>query len=214
MDTKRKFINNKNRDQIIAMYYILDCGPLLNDRGEALTKTHNCFRIANIRLWGNGLPIKEELKKNIPNPIEIEYETFRGYAGPPRELKDLCIPLMSKRLSEVLTAAGVDNIDYFPAVLRHTETGQTYDYMAFEIIGLVAMADLDKSEYKTYDGNVSSGVSFYSLAVDETKAQGKKLFRLKENSSAIFVHESIKQAIKDAGIDTLEFIKPENWLQL
>lgn len=196
------------------MYYILDCEPILNDKGEALTETHNCFRIANIRLWTNGSPIDLELKKNIPNPIEIDFEPLRGYKGPPRELKDLCIPIMSKRLSDALTSAGVDNIDYFPAILKNIKTGETYNYMAYKIIGLVSAADMDASEYETYDSNAVADTSFYELSIDESRTYGLKLFRLAENTSAIMVHESVKKYLEEAGINTLKFMKPDEWVQL
>lgn len=196
------------------MYYILDCDPILNEKGEGITETHNCFRVANIRLWTNGLPIKPEQEKNIPSPIHIDFEPLRGYTGPPRELKDLCIPIMSKRLANVLTEAGVDNIDYYPALLKNTETGEIYEYMAYKIIGLVSAADLDASEYETYDDKPVADTSFYELAIDESKAHDQKFFRLAENTSAIMVHESVKKCIEEAGIDTLKFMKPEDWVQL
>lgn len=196
------------------MYYVLSCEPILNEKGEALTETHNCFRIANIRLWKSGTPIKPEFAKDIPNPIEIKFDPLRGYTGSPREMKDLCIPIMSKRLSIALTEAGVDNIDYYPAVVSNTKTGTKYEYMAYKIIGIVSAADLSTSKYEAYKGVVRQDTSFHELSLDESKTHELKLFRLAEKASAILIHEDVKKHIEDSGINTLKFTKVEDWMKI
>ncbi|HEY4366068.1 MAG TPA: DUF1629 domain-containing protein [Steroidobacteraceae bacterium] len=195
------------------MYYVLRCLPPLNEKGEALMEIHNCFDVGSIWDWQDGQALTAE-ERNFPVPIEIEFQPFRGYSGAPVELRDVCIPLMSVRLAEAVAAAGVDNVDFFPAVLRNTVSGQTYDYRAYKIIGMIAAADLQKSEWSSYDGKPVADVSFESLVLDENRPRGLPMFRLAEKASAVVVHERVKQVIEARGIDTIEFVKPEEWVHL
>lgn len=197
-------------------YYIMDCPLIVGDENSGvMLELDSHFKLAGIRRWWSGLPLKSERKKNIPTPVEFEFEAFQCYQGPPQELDDLGIPVMSKRLINVLTEAGVDNIEFFPAILRNITTGQTYNYQVYNIIGLVAATDLEQSEYETYQKESPiADTSIHKLVLDESKTHNLLLFRLAEDVSAIVVHERIKKQIENAGIDTMEFIKLEDYVQL
>jgi hypothetical protein len=195
------------------MYFVLTCPPLVNAKGEALMEIHNCFEVGNVWSWCDGLALEPE-ERDFSVPILIDFEPFRGYAGPPRELVDVCIPLMSKRLTEVLLEAGVKNLELYPVLLTNTVTGETHDYHAFKLIGLIAAADMQQSQWSRYDARAEGDTSFTSLALDESKTGGRLLFRLKENINALLVHESVRDRILAKGIDTLTFVKPEEWVQV
>lgn len=195
------------------MYYVLRCLPLLNEKGEALMEIHNCFDVGSIWDWQDGQALTEE-GRNFPLPIQIEFEPFRGYSGPPIEMRDVGIPIMSVRLADAFTAAGVDNIEFFPARLRNTVTGASYEYRAYKIVGVVAAADLARSEWRSYDRKPVADVSFETLAIDEGRPAGLGVFRLAENISAVLVHEWVRRVIEARGIDTIEFVKPEDWAHL
>jgi len=192
------------------LYYILDCNEPLSEEGEALLEIHNNFRVGKIRLWRTGRPLRGE----VPGPIEIRFDRFRGYEGPPVELLDLGIPIMSRRMADALTEAGVDNLELFPAKLVHPGSGEAYEYRAYNVIGLVAAADLDKSEWSSYDGRPVMDTSFESLVLDESKVGTQLLFRLAENVNALMIHERVRDHLTEKGIDTLEFIAPEDWSQI
>jgi len=192
------------------MYYVLDCDEPLSPNGEALMEIHNTFRVGQIRLWASG----RRHTKEVPVPIEIRFDTFRGYDGPPVPLRDVGIPIMSERLATVLTEAGVSNVDFYDAVLIHSGSGARYPYKAFNIIGLIAAADLAKSEWSSMDRKPVVNVSFTSLAIDEAACGGVLLFRLAENINAIMVHHSVRERILAAGITGLKFTVPADWVQL
>jgi len=194
------------------MYYVLRCPPFVNEKGEALLEIHNCFRAGNVRNWGDGKAPKSDTE--VPTPLDIEFEAFRGYAGSPRELVDVCIPIMSARLASALKEAGVDNVVFYPARLKNKATGQVYDYFAFKVVGLVAAADMSKSQWSSYDGTTVGDTSFTTLVLDENKAGGLLMFRLAENFSALVVHERVRDRVFASGIDTLLFVKPEDWVHL
>jgi len=130
------------------------------------------------------------------------------------EYLDLGIPIMSERLSAALLASGVDNIDFYDAILTNSSTGETYQYKAFNIIGKIAMADLAASDYIGYDQKLVANVGFKNLVVDEAKAKNLLMFRLAENINAVMIHEKVRKYLLNAGIDTLTFIEPENWVQI
>lgn len=96
------------------MYYVLRCLPLLNENGEALREIHNCFDVGSV--WtgrGDGQPLTTE-EKSFHVPIEVDYEPFRGYSGPPIEMRDVCVPIMSARLAEAITGRGRRQHRVFP----------------------------------------------------------------------------------------------------
>ena len=195
------------------MYFIMDCDLLTNEDGAPLMEIHNAFRAGNVRSWRGGRMIDLE-RANLPSPIEIDFEPLRGYQGPPIELLDVGIPIMSDRLATALQQAGVDNVAFFRALLTNTATGERFTYQAFNVVGVVAAADLGQSEWSSDDGKPVADVSFESLALDESKAGGLKMFRLAENINALLVRESVKDHILKSGINTLKFVPPDEWMHL
>ena len=195
------------------MYYILQCDLPENENGEALMEFHNCFQVGEIWHWRDGLALEPD-EQDVPTPIVVEYETFRGHQGPPVDLVDDCIPLMSPRLEKSLLACGVDNLCLFDVQLKNRTTNETREFKAFKLVGLVAMADLGGSDWSSFDNKPAVDVSFKSLAVDESLARGQLMFRLAENINALMVHESVRDALIADGIDTLSFIEPKDWVQI
>jgi hypothetical protein len=196
------------------MYYILRCPPITNDKGELLVEINNHESVGDVWDWGMGDVFSQDEIQSIPRPIHINIESFRGYNGLPNEMRDIGVCVMSKRLSEVLIQAGIDNIDYYPAVLTDATTGQKYEYLAYNLIGKVASADLSKSNYTNYDSKLTVDVGFKDLVIDESKTKGLLIFRLAENLSTILVHDSVRKLLVEKGIDTLKFVKPEDYMHL
>ena len=197
------------------MYYVMDCEPIIREDGGAVLSLNNNFKLAGIRLWKTGSLIKKERKNNVPNPVELDFDAYSGYDGLPTEIEDLGVPVMSKRLCDVLLNAGVDNLELFPTKLKNKQTGQVFDYYVYNVLGLVAAMDLQKSSYETYKGEEPfADATIHELAIDESKVNDLLLFRLSENVSTIIVHASLKKAIEEAGITTVNFIKPENYSQI
>jgi hypothetical protein len=121
------------------------------------------------------------------------------------------LPVMSTRLHKALIAAGVDNLDVYPVELFDPKSESLYiDYVAFNLIGVIASANLAKSDYQAWDGG-NRALDFNSLTIDEDKTRSALMFRLAEATNGIVVHESIKHFVEAAGIDALTFLPPENW---
>ena len=121
------------------------------------------------------------------------------------------IPLISERLHKAFLDAGIANIDTYSADLVDVKTDTHYSgYVAFNLIGTIAAADLGKSRHQSHDGPLIS-VDFDSLSIDEAKTRGALMFRLAESTNAILVHESVAAFLKDQGFTSLEFLAPEEW---
>lgn len=196
------------------MYYVMRCPLITNENGELLVEIENDAGIGEVWSWGSGEAFEAEEIAGIPDPIPMNVRFYRGYKGLPTEFSDTGVSVMSRRLSQALLEAGVDNLDCYPVLLTNPETQHSYDYVAYNIIGKIAAADMEKSDYTTYDGKLFADVGFRRLVLDEAKAQGVLMFRLAEKLSTILVHEHVRKHVLDQGIDTLKFIKPEDYLHL
>jgi len=144
-------------------------------------------------------------------PIEIIIDP--SHSDDVLEFENIDALIMTKRLLKALQESGVDNLDIYKAVITNTESGyKTDDYVACKLIGLVSAADLSESKVVGGSPDGLIDVDFDSVKIDELKAKDHLLFRLVENTSAIVVHESVKNYIEGSGINTLDFVKPEDWI--
>lgn len=138
--------------------------------------------------------------------------SYDDYAGLPDDFSGMSVPLVSKRMKEALEAAGVENVDFFPVTLRETDSGATYDYFAFNRIGLVSARA--GSTMKSHDGDYVGDTRVDDLVIDERAAGGLLMFRLKETFSVIVVHRNVKESIERAGIDTVRFVEPDDFMAI
>jgi hypothetical protein len=124
--------------------------------------------------------------------------------------------VVSDRFIEALRSAGVDNVDYYPALLIDDASGKTTSgYQAANVVGLIACVDREKSVYTLMPGLPADVIvkncifDFKSMHLDYTRVQGAKMFRLFEKNSTIVVHESVKQAIEKAGLRGIRLVPAE-----
>lgn len=126
----------------------------------------------------------------------------------PRHLLGMQIPVVSELLLQAMTAAGVDNFQAFPAVLRNTDTGAQWDgYFAFNVIGLLDAMDLRASKYtEIMPGNdqIPALLDFEKLAIDGSKTRNLLLFRLLQNPGAMLVHHKVRDQLRQQK-------PPEGW---
>jgi hypothetical protein len=144
----------------------------------------------------------------------LEWET-RG-VGIPQAFYDGTTPLFHKDLLNALLEAGVDNLDYYPAVLkdfRRPGDIELHDYFAVNILGVCYCLDKKKSEMMGLtepDEEVFSD-PIAKAFIDPKKTDGQLMFRLGESYSAIVVHERVKQSILDHKIPHMIFYGPGEW---
>ncbi|MCW8997705.1 MAG: hypothetical protein OQK04_03165, partial [Kangiellaceae bacterium] len=89
--------------------------------------------------------------------------------------------------------AGVDNLQVFPAIVKSEIDGTVWDgYFAVNVLGLIACADLDKSEYAEI---MPGSYRFSELAIHAKKANEALLFRLQEDPGSILMHKNVGKYI-------------------
>jgi len=191
------------------MYNIVEYQEREEGTGYMEIDESTCYK--SFRNWGVG---SLERVATPPEKVIIDVVPFDGYKGEPPELSDSTVPLMSARLRKALLEAGVDNIVYHPVTLKNTETGQTYPFYAFNLIGLISATDFDASNISSYDEDFIGDGSIKGMAIDESKLHGQNMFRLAEKFSAIFISDNVRKHIEASGIDTLKFILPEDYYAL
>jgi hypothetical protein len=126
---------------------------------------------------------------------------------------DVPVPVMSRRMMKILQDVGVSNIDFYDAAITDQQTGAEYvTHVAYNLIGAIAAADLKTTRF--WPGNSSRLIDadIESLGIDNAKVGGALMFRLAESVNGIVVHESIKRAIEAAGLTTVTFVLPEEWI--
>ncbi len=140
------------------------------------------------------------MEAKLPNPLvfEVDYpsrEQVPHFVGE-------TIPVFSDALVRTFRAAGVENFQLFPAVLRNPQTGAQWDgYWVFHVIGLIAAADLEKSESETAAGAGKPGTAvplatFQVLVLDAQKTRNVAMFRLAESPGTLLVHDRVLSHIK------------------
>jgi hypothetical protein len=196
-------------------YYVLNCvAPIGVD--------HFLLQVgapANDKRWKAGLLFSDQNRSDElqppPQPIVLRTQPEEGpipntYA----ELYWNPIPLMSRRLVTVLQSAGVDNLQTYETRLESIEGDKPpppNHYLAVNIVGRVAAADLTKSEMNPESPDRIISTDFNSLSIDEAKARNLLMFRLAENISAVLVHERVREQVERRGIDLLTWYDPAGW---
>lgn len=173
--------------------------------------------------WIGDYPFIRELKwrygqrfsVSVPEPLEYELkriDTDASDHGPemPEMLKANTL-LFRDDLISALHECGVDNVDYYETKVKDPESGVVHtNYKAANIIGLVAAADMAKSDATVHPGGPVLDVDFDRLAIDESKVGGLLMFRLAESSTTVLVHERVKTYLVKKGFNNLTFYDPDD----
>lgn len=152
--------------------------------------------------------------KHMPDPapgkklvfeLSLESGDYRG------DIIDGFLTLYSDELKEALASFGVDNIVYY-AVGLHDQNTDTFEggYWLANIIGLFDCVDMDKSQTKPWVSGI--GYDFLSMVIDESKTNGAKIFRLKDDPTKVIIHEDLKLHLEASGaVVGVKLIKTENY---
>ena len=158
--------------------------------------------------WNRGLRIDN------PPPGSLEYELDPRCPGSLEPLFEDDVPIMSLDVAGVLHEVGVDNIEYFEAIIHEPRSGRTLrDYTAFNVVGLVSGADLKASEFMVEPSpDAPMDVDFEKLVLDQSRIPPDLLvFRLAASGRPIVVHAKVRQAIEAAGIGGVRFFEAGEW---
>jgi hypothetical protein len=134
------------------------------------------------------------IKDAPPKPIELTWNKENEEGQRVHYYSAAPVVLMTLTLIDALNQSGADNLDTYPVVIRSMSGHKDcLDYAAVNVIGAIAAADMDASEYddenEFFDGMYT--VDFDSIVIDEKKAQGALLFSLAESISTVVIHETV-----------------------
>jgi hypothetical protein len=185
-----------------AMYFILHCFSPPDCDNAMLTHRSDDPR----RVWCSGARFA------VPPPQPVRAEVKPDYEGNMAEFWDNPVPLMTRRLHTALLNAGVANLDVYPAEIFDPHTKTTHrDYLAVNIIGAVAAADLKASSFDSSLSERMISMDFDSIVMNQAAIRGAMLFRLAQSVNAIVVHDRVRRCLLESGINTLTFVPPEDW---
>ncbi|ACR10753.1 conserved hypothetical protein [Teredinibacter turnerae T7901] len=197
------------------MFYVLGCSSKPRRWLDLDNYVSRGYKKLGIK-WFRGTPFPVEL----PNPLYFQLEPKED-GNPdvaeylPPFLEGFSCPLFRDDLLEILYACGVDNFDVYSAEILDPDSGKVYkNYKAVNIIGAVAAADMEKSEYVLSDGIPLIDVPFDKLVLRKDEIQDLLIFRLAENLTTILVHESIRNVLLDKGYITGEYMDAIQFYEL
>lgn len=187
------------------MYYVFDRKPMLTGRwiddGPFLDGVY----------LDRGQRIEDG---SVESPFEYILKKINPYSedhGPylPAYLRD-AYPLFRVDLINALKECGVDNLQVFDVKVLDPETGDYLEnYRAVNIVGLMAVADMEQSDATVHHNPPLLDVEFDNLVIDESKAKGILMFRLAEASGTIMVHENVRDCLIAKGFDKdISFFEP------
>lgn len=150
----------------------------------------------------------------VPQPLEFTLDPLnpqsyeQGPRLPPYFLEG--IPLFRDDLLEAMQRGGANNLDAYEAIIIDPDNDtRITGYKAVNILGLIAAADINKSQAHINPGGALLDVDFDSLVVDESKTLGALIFRLLESNNAILVHERLVEHLRQSGFRDVTFLDPK-----
>jgi hypothetical protein len=121
--------------------------------------------------------------------------------------------LMNAAFCEALREAGVDNIDFYDAVIRSSDGLMTHTgYKAFNIVGVVQAADLERTVFNDPPGTRLIDASIDTLAIRPDLPSNLLIFRLAEYLGAVIVHEQVKRVIEARNFPYIIFRDPGEFI--
>lgn len=100
---------------------------------------------------------------------------------------------MHKRLVTTMQAAGVDNLQIFPAQVVDAISGAiSSDYVVVNVVGMVSAANLAESQSR----ELADVRVFDKLVLDVPKARKLLMFRLAESQMEIIIDAKVADAIR------------------
>lgn len=100
----------------------------------------------------------------------------------------------SQRMRERLTAAGVDNVEYFPVRIVEEESGREVPgYYLMNIVARISALDRDRAKVTEWRKRITR---VQSLALNDAAIGGTKVFRLHEYPGIVFVSDDVAAAVR------------------
>lgn len=190
------------------MYWIL-AKELADEDGDAYLTGDVDFELGGDVSFKRGISLSG---LNIPNmTLTLSDDSRSGKMNDNLIITEVYGLVFSARFRELLSRIGVNNIEYYNLNIVNPVTHEEYsDYRIANVVGLVDCVDKEKSDLKYYDNGDIKRIR--KLVLDESRIPAElRIFRLSNRKIIAVVHQSIKDAIDDAGITGCVFYRPEEY---
>jgi hypothetical protein len=150
------------------------------------------------------------LEQPLPE-ITFRVDTFEGLEGRDSLWDGFPYLVFSPRLRAALAAAGVTNVEYYPARISNRQTGEVLtDFLIANIVGLAFCMDWERSIYVPEEGLPGYVEEVSRLVLDSGKVPEHLLmFRLGELSTKLLCHRRVSEALTEQGIVGVRFEEVE-----
>jgi hypothetical protein len=134
-----------------------------------------------------GIPLEEV---TVPVRVEVAAQG-EGHS----DILDLPCLVVSDRLRQVLECAGVDNVEYYPAVLQIEYLDEPIEgYWLANVIGTVACVDRERSQFEPRHGSETGELRAFEI--DPADSLGLRLFRLAEDPRLVVVDQRVRATLE------------------
>jgi hypothetical protein len=143
--------------------------------------------------------------------MPLAFQVSHSADDPPKHFLEQTIPVWSTMLHQAILGAGIRNLDAYEAVLQNRKARKNWhSYLAINIIGMAACADMRKSEFDVI-ATLPSGVKyakFDKLVIKASLIPKLHLFRLAQDPGCVIASERFVEALDESppeagwGIDT------------
>ena len=152
--------------------------------------------------------IKEPIRLRLRKPISAHFEWVDFHLSP--------YPVFSQHISKALMPINIYGIQFIPTKVRHPKlSDEIKDYYLMHVWNQISCLDTNKSEldYDEVDGQIWD---IEKLVLDEDKLENidlskRLIFELKEKTSVLLVHQSIKAIILELKPKGCRFFPIKSW---
>lgn len=125
-------------------------------------------------------------------------------------LRDILI--VNNTVKTVFDRVGIDGVEYLPIRLwDHKKYPASDDYFILNPLISLNIIDMEKSEYRM-DALIETEIQrIKNLVVNRKMTEQNKLFRASTKKNQIFIHDDVRVALEDAGIEGYKLFKADGW---
>lgn len=148
-----------------------------------------------------------------PIALPIEVELVADDRGDAQMPSIFVVPalVLHKDVANLLSEAGVENIQYFSASLVDPNTAAQFsDYLLGNVLGVVDAIDMEKSE-AAEDSPPGIAMQFETMIIDPAKCKGQLLFRLMHRQNLIVIAESVADKLRGSKLPFIHMVEPEDF---
>jgi hypothetical protein len=153
-----------------------------------------------------------DISSEMPDePIELLQEPGTG-RNLPDFIQTVFAMLVNNSLRSTLIEFGVDNIQYYPVVLKNTKNKvMSEDYSIANVVGMLDCIDIDQSEYEIDPFRKRYYCTMSRIVLDPKRMEnGPKLYRLDRYTDILMIRSDLAEAI-EAKHSGMNFITLEEY---